>query len=103
LKIDTGLGDTDENELWVAETSVKKEPRRILIGHVSGFRVDDNLVLAGFGSLQFSSDARRNYFQAQTWATSSSFRVLDLNSGDVRYLYNRGGIEVLQKDKLPDS
>jgi hypothetical protein len=99
LRIDTGLGETDENELWIAETSDIPAPRRVLVGHAGSFQVNPNLVLAGFSSPQFSPDSKQIYFEAQTWATSSSFRVLDLNSGNVRYLYNGGGIEVLQKGK----
>jgi hypothetical protein len=99
LKIDTGIGETQENELWIAETSDIPAPRRVLVGHAGGYNADGDLVLAGFGSPQFSPDARRIYFEAQTWVTSSSFRVLDLSSGKVRYLYNGGGIEVLQKGK----
>src|SRR5947207_2662986 len=48
LRIDTGIGETDENELWVGDTSGKPEPRRVLVGHAGRFKVDQNLVLAGF-------------------------------------------------------
>ncbi len=96
LKIDTGVGDTSENELWIASTSGRQPPRRVLVGHAGGFKTDHNLVLAGFFSPQFSPDGNRIYFGADTWATSASFRMLDLASGRVRFLYAGLGLEVLQ-------
>jgi hypothetical protein len=100
LKIETGLGlPADKNELWIAETSRTEPPRRVLVGHAGGFKADENLVLAGFGSPQFSPDASRIYFGAETWAMQYSFRMLDLRSERVRFLYAGLGLEVLQTGK----
>jgi hypothetical protein len=99
LKIDTGIGDADDNELWIAGTTGKQPPHRVLVGHPGGFKKDDNLVLAGFSDPQFSPDTTRIYFGAQTWATQASFRMLDLKSGRVRFLYAGLGLEVLQSGK----
>jgi hypothetical protein len=96
LKIDTGIGDADDNELWIAVTTGKEPPRRVLVGHPGGFKQDDNLVLAGFSHPQFSPDARRIYFEAQTWATDNSVRMLELKTGRVRFLFAGGSLEVLQ-------
>ncbi|MGD1095258.1 MAG: hypothetical protein ABSB35_25110 [Bryobacteraceae bacterium] len=96
LTIDTGLGEADKNELWVAETSGKEGAHRVLVGHAGGFKSDESLVLAGFSSPQFSPDAKRIYFEAQTWATQASFRMVDVGSGRVSFLYAGLGLEVLQ-------
>src|SRR5882724_7914260 len=84
-KIDTGLGETDDNELWIAATPGAEPPRRVLVGHPGGYKEDDNLVLAGFARPQFSPDATRIYFAAQTWATALSFHMLDLRRNQLRY------------------
>lgn len=95
-KITTGAGVTDKNELWIVATSGKQTPRRVLLGHSGGYNIDDRLVLAGFSKPQFSPDARRVYFEAQTWGTDDSIRVLDLVSGKVRFLYAGNDLQVLQ-------
>ena len=100
MKIDTGLGETGDNELWIAPTTGSTAPRRVLVGHPGGFKEDENLVLAGFSRPQFSPDATRIYFAAQTWATALSFRMLDLKSYQVRYLYAGLGLEVLQSGEF---
>ncbi len=97
LKIQTGVGlPVDKNELWIADATGKEAARRVLVGHTGGFLQDENLVLAGFFNPQFSPDARKVYFGATTWATSFSFRMLDLGSGRVRFLYAGISLEVLQ-------
>ena len=83
FKIDTGLGATNANELWIANASGNASPRRILIGHPGGHNADENLVLAGFASPRFSRDGHRIHFLSQTWATGPSAWTLDLASGKV--------------------
>ncbi len=83
-QIDTGLGATDKNELWIADISGQEKPRRVLVGHPGGRDADENVVLAGFTKPKFSPDTHRIYFQTQTWTTDHSARVLDLDSGEVR-------------------
>jgi hypothetical protein len=96
LKIDTGTGEADLNELWIADTAGKEPPKRVLTGHSGGFTIGDNLVLAGFRQPQFSPDGTRIYFAAQTWATTDSFRMLDLNAGRVHFLFAGYSLEVLK-------
>jgi len=99
FKIDTGMGDVDDNELWIADPAGGQPPRRVLVGHPGTFRDDENLVLAGFVEPQFSPDKSRIYFVGAAWATSSAMWMLDLNSGHARYLCAGLGLEVLQSGK----
>ena len=82
--IDTGRGDVDENELWIAAVDRRSKPRLVLRGRSGNFR--DNLVLAGFYLPRFSADARRVYFLATTWATSDAIHSLDLSSGKTQFI-----------------
>ena len=95
LTIDTGLGDQEENELWIADTTGAVAPRRVLRGHPGGFRVDANLVLGGFWAPQFSPDAKRIYFMSTIWATSHGIWLLDVAAGQVRFLCDGLDLEVL--------
>jgi hypothetical protein len=78
LIIDTGIGGTDLNELWMADISGNAIARRLLTGHPGGFEVDDKLVLAGFSSPRFSDDNKTVYFLAQTWATAGALWKIDV-------------------------
>jgi dipeptidyl aminopeptidase/acylaminoacyl peptidase len=99
LKIGTGLGDTDDNEIWVAGVSRGDQAKRVLVGHSGGFTVGENMVLGGFSRPQFSPDGGRIYFIAQVWATASSIRVLetsnpvrhDLSPQDCQWRYSSPG------------
>jgi hypothetical protein len=95
LRIDTGLGETDENELWITGVSRTEAAHRVLIGHSGGFQINEDLVLAGFAKPLFSLDGHRIYFTTQTWATGSSARVLDLATGRVRFICVGEVVEVI--------
>jgi len=97
FKIDTGLGDVENNELWIAETAGGRPPRRVLVGRPGGFREDESLVLAGFAAPQFSPDKRRIYFSSTVWATSPAVWMLDLATGQTGLLAVGFGPEVLQR------
>ena len=96
FKITTGAGVTDKNELWITGTSGKEVPHRVLLGHSGGFNIDDKLVLAGFSKPQFSPDGKRVYFEAETWGSDNSARVLDLATGKVHFLYAGNDLQVVQ-------
>ena len=94
-KIFTGAGLLDTNELWVADTTgTGANARRVLAGHSVEGKSDD-LPLAGFSSPAFSPDASRVYFLAQIAATSQHVYLLELKSGQVRFLCRGIGFEVL--------
>ena len=57
--IDTGLGDVEDNELWIASADGSEKPHKVFRGHPGGFDTSKNLVVAGFGRPQFSADARK--------------------------------------------
>jgi hypothetical protein len=99
MTIATGLSETDKNELWVGDVFGKQVPRRVLTGHAGEFEVSDRLVLAGFSHPQFSPDSKRIYFVTETWATGSTVRMLDVDSGVVRLLYRGEGVEVMKSGK----
>jgi Tol biopolymer transport system component len=98
-KTDTGLGDMELTEIWIAQTDGKQPPRRLLVGHEGGFVPGPNMVMAGLEEPQFSPDCQRVYFSATTWATSVAFYVLDLKTGQTKFLYAGLGIEVVQSGK----
>jgi hypothetical protein len=54
------------------------------------------MVMAGLAEPHFSPDCQRVYFSAATWATSAAFHVLDLKTGETKFLYPGLGIEVIQ-------
>jgi hypothetical protein len=98
-KADTGLGDMEMSEIWIAQTDRKQPPRRIFADHAGGFAPGPNMVMAGLAEPQFSPDCQRVYLSAATWATSAAFHVLDLETGETKFLYAGLGIEVVQSGK----
>jgi Tol biopolymer transport system component len=97
--IDTGLGDVDENELWIARVDRIEQPRRVLAGHPGDFAPGPNIVLAGFATPQFSPDGRRIYFKATTWATAGAIHMLDVTTGKTRFLFPGLRVEVIRAGK----
>ncbi len=85
-KADTGLGDLELTELWIARVDRKEPPKRVLVGHPCSFTPGPNMVMAGFAKPQFSPDGERVYFMAETWATSAAVHVLDLATGQTKFL-----------------
>ena len=97
--IDTGLGATDVNELWIAPSDGSKLPRRVLRGRAGSFEATERLTLAALGKPQFSPDGNRVYFTAGIWATSSAIEVLDLNTAVTRFLFPGLDVEVIHDGK----
>ena len=97
--IDTGIGDTDINELWIAPSDSSKPPRRVLRGHAGSFEATERLTLAALGTPQFSPDGNRVYFTAGIWATSSAIDVLDLKTTTTRFLFSGLAVEVIHDGK----
>jgi hypothetical protein len=93
-KIFTGAGSLDTNELWVADAAAGANARRIVSGH-SGEAKSNQLPLAGFSSPMFSPDASKVYFLADIAATTQDLYLVDLKSGEVRFLCRGIGVEVL--------
>jgi len=91
--IDTGLGDVEENELWIAPSDGRQKPQKILRGHPGGSDWRKDLVVAGFRTPRFSADSRRIYFVATTWATSPAVHVLDIASGMTHFLESGHSVE----------
>lgn len=58
-----------------------------------------DMVMAGLAEPQFSPDCQRVYFSAATWATSEAYHVLDLKTGETKFLYAGLGIELVQTGK----
>jgi len=94
--IETGHGDDDDNELWIASVDGEKQPRRILAG--GDFIDGPNVALGAFGSPQFSPDAQRVYFYVAAFATGGLAMLLDLASGKTKFLFY-GGVEVIRSGK----
>jgi hypothetical protein len=52
--VDTGLGDIEETELWIARLDHQGVMRRAFLGHAGDFTPGPNMVMAGFSKPQFS-------------------------------------------------
>ena len=91
---ETGVGDTDKTELWIAYVDGSKPPRRVLTGgnFIEGPNL--NIMVAGFGNPQFSRDATRIYFTAAAWPTQAEILMLDVTTGDTRPLFEGLRVEV---------
>ena len=98
-KAGTGLGEIELTELWVASVDQKQPPKRVLVGHPGDFKPGPTLVMAGFSKPQFSPNGERVYFMAETWATSTAIHVLDLKTGQTRFLYAGLDVEVIGSGK----
>jgi len=98
-KVDTGMGDVEETELWIARLDRKEAPRRVLVGHPGNVLPGPGMVLAGFSNPQFSPDGRRVYFMAAAWATSAAIHMLDLKAGTTVFLFPGLGVEVIKGGK----
>jgi hypothetical protein len=96
---ETGSGDVDKTELWIASVDGSKEPKRVLTG--GGFIEGPtlNIVIAGFDNPQFSPDATRIYFKAYAWATAFEIMMLDVPTGNTKPLFPGLGFEVIGTGK----
>ncbi len=105
LKIETGVpGPRGEccqidNELWIADVTGAKQPKRILRGHAGIYKIGPDLVLGGFQSPQFSVEGRIVFFEANTWATDGAIYSLDLTSGFLRLICVGIGFQVITEGK----
>jgi hypothetical protein len=98
-KTDTGLGDMELSEIWIAQVDRRQPPRLVLVGHPGNFTPGPDMVMAGFSRPQFSPDCQRVYFLAETWATSAAVHVLNLSTGKTRFLYPGLDVEVVSTGK----
>jgi hypothetical protein len=96
---ETGSGDIEKTELWIASTDGSKEPKRVLTG--GGFIEGPNLniVIAGFSNPQFSPDGTRIYFNANAWATAFEIMMLDVRTGKTKALFSGLGVAVIGTGK----
>jgi hypothetical protein len=91
--IDTGRGDTNSNELWIASLAPVGKAHRVLRGQSGTFKTDNTLTVAGFYLPRFSAGSLRIYFMAQTWATSDAIHVLNLATGKTTFLDSGHSVE----------
>jgi Tol biopolymer transport system component len=97
--VDTGLGDIEETELWIARLDHQDVMRRAFLGHAGDFTPGPNMVMAGFSKPQFSPNGERVYFIAETWATSAAIHMLDLSTGKTSFLFPGLDVEVIRHGK----
>ena len=74
VRIFLSRGEVRDKVLLVADTSLKKPPRRLLAG---------NSGLGEFRHPRFSGDAKHICFEARSWATDYSMWVLEVASRTV--------------------
>jgi len=96
---ETGSGDVDKTELWIAPVDGSKEPTRVLTGGDFIEEPNLNIVIAGFSNPQFSPDATWIYFKASAWATAFEIMMLDVPTGNTKPLFPGLEFEVIGTGK----
>jgi len=97
--VETGSGDVDKTELWIAPVDGSKEPKRVLTGGDFIEEPNLNIVIAGFSNPQFSPDATWIYFKASAWATAFEIMMLDVPTGNTKPLFPGLEFEVIGTGK----
>jgi hypothetical protein len=77
---------TLENEIWIADTSDARTPRRILRAPISG--VIGHRAIAGFSTAEFSLDGNLIFFRTIAAADAFGFHSLNLTSGFIRFVFS---------------
>jgi hypothetical protein len=93
---ETGSGDVDKTELWIAPIDGGKEPKRVLTGGGLIEGPNLNIVIGGFSNPQFSPDATRIYFEASAWTTAGAMMMLDVATGHMKLLFPGLGVDVIR-------
>jgi len=92
----SGSGESDYNELWIADVDGNKTPRRVLEG---GGSIDGpNVALGAFGGPEFSPDSKSVYFGVAAYATGGIAMKLDLATARTKFL-GFGGVDVIRTGK----
>lgn len=89
--IDTGSGGGENNELWLKNTRTGE--KKLLVSCRDS--EDMEKVIAGINNPQFSPDLDKVYFQSSAWAVSEAIHVVDLKTGQERYLCPGNGMKVI--------
>lgn len=97
-KIQTSTDEVEASELWQIGAN-GKEPT--LLVRCRGSEKMEN-VIAGFDSLQFSSDGRLVYFVTPAWVTSGSVHVVDTTNGKERFVIAGNDLTVLHSGEYRD-
>lgn len=93
--IGTGLGDVDNNELWLRNTVTKTE--RLIVSCKNAKKMEN--VIGGISEPHFSIDRKKVFFQSEAWATSAAIHVVDLKSGKEKFICPGNGISVIEAGK----
>ena len=96
---ETGAGDVEKTELWLAYVDDSRPPKRLLTGGQFIEGPNANIVIASFAGPQFSPDGTRIYFAAIAYATQGAILELDLATEKTTFLFPGLGKEVITTGK----
>ena len=97
-KIQTSTDEVEASELWQISAN-GKEPT-VLVRCREGEKMENSI--AGFASLQFSSDGRLVYFVTPAWVTSGAVHVVDTTNGKERFVMAGNDLTVLHSGEYRD-
>ena len=97
-KIATGSDEVDPTELWQIRTDGKEA---ILLVKCRESEKPES-VIAGFESLQFSTNGKLVYFVTPAWATSGGVHVVDTTNRKERYLFPGNNVKVVPSGEYKD-
>ena len=95
VKIDTGSGSSDPNQLWVLDTATGKATCL-----VKSRNADDlKQILAGLSRPAFSADGRDVFFQSSAWAVSDAVHAVSLATRRVRFVCDGNSFFVIGRGR----
>lgn len=97
-KIGTGSDETDPTELWQVRVD-GKDPTLLLRCRESQ---KPESVIAGFETLQFSTNGKLLYFVSPAWATSGAVHVVDTTNRKERYLFAGNNLKLVSSGEYKD-
>lgn len=89
--VEVGVGEWEATELWTVQVDGTEAQMRVRGG--AGATLERTL--AGFSDPQFSPEGRRIYFLSQAWVTSRAVHVVDLDTGEVRFVCPGNSLEII--------
>ncbi|HVF72626.1 MAG TPA: hypothetical protein VM940_13565 [Chthoniobacterales bacterium] len=97
-KIASGADESDPSELW--QVGIDGKQPTMLIRCREAAKPES--LIAGFDSLQFSTNGKLLYFVTPAWATSGAIHVVDTTNRKERYLFPGSELKVVPAGEYKD-
>jgi hypothetical protein len=95
LSMGSGNGDDTNNELWLVNDATGE--KRLLVGCRDAKEMENEI--CDIQNPQLSPDKSNVYFESSAWATSGAIHVVDLKSGNEKFLCPGNGLQVIDSGK----